>query len=197
MITLGSCEPDKKQEEETVKGKPLISKVTTGGGKDEVTAIWLATPSSLGKLSLERDTHYWSNGAFNLVQLLLYVLGQIGPSHLIMSSYSFGSDAVTALKRHMDKGELLSVRFLIDNRVKSLSPKPFEQLTTSFPGAVRCTSVHAKVVCLWNDETYVSIVGSQNATNNPKLERGTIFVNREVFDFDRQNLEIAWENGFE
>lgn len=197
MIKFGSCEPEKQEDNTLVKGKPMISKVTTGGGKDEVTAIWLATPSSLGSLSLEHDTHYWSNGAFNLVQLLLYVLGQIGPAHLIMSSYSFATDAVTALKRHMDKGELLSVRFLIDNRVRSLSPKPFEQLTTSFPGAVRCTSVHAKVVCLWNDDIEVSIVGSQNATNNPKLERGTIFVNSEVFEFDKKNLEIAWENGFE
>lgn len=196
MIKFGSCEPE-KQDESQVKGKPMINKVTSGGGKDEVTAIWLATPSSLGKLRTDADTHYWSNGAFNLVQLLIYVLSQIGPSHLIMSSYSFGSDAVTALKRHMDKGELLSVRFLIDNRVKSLSAKSFEQLATSFPGAVRCTSVHAKVVCLWNDDIKVDIVGSQNATNNPKLERGTIFVNNVIFDFDKKNLEIAWENGFE
>ena len=178
-------------------GKPMINKATSGSTKDEITAIWLASPSELGELSRTRSTHYWSNGAFNLVQLLLYVLGQIGPSHLIMSSYSFAAEAVTALKRQQEKGNLLSARFLIDNRVRSLSPKPFAQLTESFPGAVRCTSVHAKVVCLWNEDAKISIVGSQNATNNPKLERGTIFIGDDVFDFDRKNLEIAFENGFE
>ena len=195
MIRLGQTNPEQTEEEN--KGKPLIDKTTSGSTKDEITAIWLASPAELGRLDLEHSTHYWSNGAFNLVQLLLYVLAQIGPSHLIMSSYSFASEAVTALSKQLDKGNLLSARFLIDNRVRSLSPKPFEQLTESFPGKVRCTSVHAKVVCLWNEKTKISIVGSQNATNNPKLERGTIFVGDDVFDFDRKNLEIAFENGFE
>lgn len=194
MIKLGSTEPDKPKEEEGFKMTGLKTALI-GGSKDEIAAYYLSSPSGLGKLAADRNTHYWSNGSFNLVQLMLYILGQIGPAHVIMSSYSFSAESATSLKNKVEKGEILSARFLIDNRVRSLSPKPFAQLTESFPGCVRCTSVHAKVVCLWNDAWRISIVCSQNATSNPKLERGTIFTDREVFMFDKMNLEEAYDNG--
>lgn len=192
MIKFGDTTPEVKDKTED---GVMINSMTAGMSSFDIKAIWLTSPKQLGKLCLDHDTHYWSNGAFNLVHLLLYVLSQIGPAHLIMSSYSFAIDSVTAMKKKLDDGVLLSARFLIDNRVRSLSPKPFAQLVESFPGNVRCTSVHAKVVCLWNDKYKVSIVGSQNATNNPKLERGTIFVNPEVFDFDKTNLDVAFDQG--
>jgi len=38
-------------------------------------------------------------------------------------------------------------------------------------------------------------VTSQNATDNPKLERGTIFTDRSVFDFDLNVLEDEFKRG--
>jgi hypothetical protein len=59
----------------------------------------------------------------------------------------------------------------------------------------RCISVHAKVALLWNDQWKVSIVTSQNATDNPKLERGTIFTDPQVFNFDLKVLTHEFERG--
>lgn len=200
MIRLGCCEPEKPTEKAPEKD-PSLAKAEIGGTKDEIAAFYLSSPEGLGVLPQNRNIHYWSNARFNLVQLMLYIIAQTGPAHIIMSSYSFSAESVSTLKHKQEKGELLSARFLIDNRVRSLSPKPFEQLTSSFPGCVRCTSIHAKVVCIWNDNWKISVVCSQNATSNPKLERGTIHTSfceeNAVFLFDKMNLEKAYQNGYE
>lgn len=149
----------------------------------------------LGSIQQGVDKHFYSNGSFNLVQLMLYVLHQTGPAHVFLSTYSIAEDSISTLRRYVDCGNILSIRFLIDNRVRSISPKPFAHLVTSFPDNFRCTSLHAKVALVSNDKWHVSIVGSQNATHNPKLERGIIHTSSSIWNFDNRILNEAFERG--
>ncbi len=163
--------------------------------KDECIVELLSSPKQLGLMKKGVTKHFFSSGAFNLIQLILYVLKQTGPAHLFLTSYSISIDSLNTLLREKETGQLLSVRFLIDNRVRSISPKPFDFLVTAFPNAYRCCAMHAKVALIWNNEWQVSIVGSQNATHNPKLERGIIHTDRQVFEFDKSRLEYEFEQG--
>lgn len=155
----------------------------------------LCSPSALGVINPGTDKHFYSKGAFNLVQLILYLLKQSGPAHIFMSSYSIAEDSLATLKRYCDKGTILSIRFLIDNRVRTISPKPFDYLVTSFPDSYRCTALHAKVALIYNDNVRWTVVGSQNATRNPKLERGIIHTSKEVFDFDFKMMTDEFDAG--
>lgn len=162
---------------------------------DDLVADIISRPEQLGAIEIGKSKHYYSSGAFDLVQLVLYVLRQTGPAHVLLASYSVGDRTITKLRKCLEDGELLSIRFLIDNRVRTISPKPFDHMLQAFPGCVRCRTLHAKVALVWNDRFHIDIVGSQNATHNPKLERGTIFTNREVFDFDKKVLENEFLEG--
>jgi hypothetical protein len=155
----------------------------------------LQSTQQLGSIQQGVDKHFYSNGSFNLVQLMLYVLHQTGPAHVFLSTYSIAEDSISTLRRYVDCGNILSIRFLIDNRVRSISPKPFAHLVTSFPDSYRCTSLHAKVALISNDKWHVSIVGSQNATHNPKLERGIIHTSSDIWNFDNRILNEAFERG--
>ena len=104
-------------------------------------------------------------------------------------------DSIAAIHRKVETGELLSVRFLIDNRVRSISPKPFDYLVTTFPDCYRCLALHAKVALLYNEDWKITVVGSQNATHNPKLERGIIHTGRDIFDFDFKMLNDEFDSG--
>lgn len=161
----------------------------------DLIAEKLLHPDAMGKLIPGMDKHFYSSGAFNLIQLLFYVLKQTGPAHLFLTSYSISMDSIAALRRKQDTGELFSVRFLIDNRVRSISPKPFDFLINAFPGCYRCLALHAKVALVYNDTWKISIVGSQNATHNPKLERGIIHTGSDVFDFDLKMLNDEFDSG--
>ena len=169
----------------------------TADQDDEFVVETISSPSMLGEIDFAAKgcKHYYSSGAFNLIQLVLYVLKQVGPAHVLLATYSVNERSITTLKNHLDDGKILSMRFLIDNRVRTISPKPFDHMITAFPGCVRCRTLHAKVALIWNDDFKVDIVGSQNATHNPKLERGIIFTADNVFDFDKKVLEYEFEQG--
>lgn len=161
----------------------------------EVIADVLERTSQLGAIEQGIDKHFYSNGAFNLVQLMLYVLKQTGPAHVFLSTYSIAEDSISTLRRYVDDGTILSIHFLIDNRVRSISPKPFAHLIASFPDAYRCTSLHAKVALISNDDWHISIVGSQNATHNPKLERGIIHTSEDIWRFDNNIMYDQFNEG--
>ena len=153
----------------------------------------IALTKAIGKIELGKNTHYYSFGNFNLVRLIVYLLKQLGPSHVFMSSYSFSTKSIHQLNHLLEKKQLLSFRVLLDNRVRSISPKPFQMIAASFD--YRCTSVHAKTALIYNDTWQIAIVTSQNATDNPKMERGIIFTDPEIFQFDLQNLTNAFHRG--
>ena len=152
-----------------------------------------ALTRSIGQLENGREHHFYSWGNFNLVRLISYLIKQTGPAHVFMTSYSFSQKSIEQLQHKISKGEILSFRIILDNRVRVMSPKPFQMIASSFN--YRCISVHAKVALIWNDEWKITIVTSQNATDNPKLERGTIFTDLQVFNFDLKVLENEFERG--
>ena len=152
-----------------------------------------ALTRSIGQLENGREHHFYSWGNFNLVRLISYLIKQTGPAHVFMTSYSFSQKSIEQLQHKISKGEILSFKVILDNRVRVMSPKPFQMIASSFD--YRCISVHAKVALIWNDQWKISIVTSQNATDNPKLERGTIFTDQQVFNFDLKVLENEFERG--
>ena len=162
---------------------------------NDIVVPLLKHPSALGEIRMGQTKHFYSNGAFNLVQLVLYLLKQTGPAHVFISSYSIAEDSLATLKKLQDKGEIWDIAFLIDNRVRTISPKPFDYLVTAFPDRYRCCALHAKVALIWNDDWHLSVVGSQNATHNPKLERGIIHTSQEVFYFDFKTLNHEFDRG--
>ena len=152
-----------------------------------------ALTSAIGLLENGKKHHFYSHGNFNLVRLICFLLRQTGPAHLMLTSYSFSRESIEQLQNRVDKGAILSFKVLLDNRVRVMSPLPFQMIAASFD--YRCISVHAKIALIWNDHWKITILTSQNATDNPKLERGTIFTDSEIFDFDYKNLNDEFDRG--
>ena len=148
---------------------------------------------SIGQLQNGKTTHYYSYGNFNLVRLIAHLLKQTGPANIFMTSYSFSQSSIEQLLNYRQKGLIISFRVIVDNRVKTMSPIPFQMLSTAFD--YRCSSIHAKVALIWNDSWNITIATSQNATDNPKMERGTIFTDIETFNFDKNALENEFLRG--
>lgn len=162
---------------------------------DDCVAEVLLQPDQLRPILRGHNKHFYTRGAFDLIQLVLFILKQVGPSDVVISSYSIAEQTLKTIKRMCDKGEIRSIRFLIDNRVRSISPKPFNVLVTSFPDCYRCLALHAKVALISNDDWKITVVGSQNATHNPKLERGIIHTDPKIFDFDKMILDDEFNSG--
>lgn len=196
MLVNTSELKEKEQPHKQLLQQPeKVWKIESSQSDIEAISCILSRPAQLGELCQGMDKHFFSDGAFNLIQLLLYVLQQTGPAHVFISTYSIAEDSIATLQRYCDNGRILSIRFLIDNRVRTISPKPFARLVATFPEQYRCLALHAKVVLVWNDEWHISIVGSQNATHNPKLERGIIHTAEQIWNFDKSILDEEFQRG--
>lgn len=172
--------------------QPVILKRNTGFVRLLADPDVLLT-KSIGVLDPDRNIHFYSWANFNLVKLILYLLKQTGPASLFMTSYSFSQKSIESLNARKASGLIREIKVLVDNRVKVMSPKPFQMLAGSFD--YRCTSVHAKVALIWNETWKISVITSQNATDNPKLERGVIYTDPAIFDFDYKTLSDVFDRG--
>ncbi len=147
----------------------------------------------LGEIVPGQDKHFWSHANFNMMRLVFWVLDQTGPANILMSTYSISPKTIQGVMNRKEKGLIKEIRFIVDNRVRSMSAKAFDLLVANFD--YRCISIHAKVACIWNEQHHITIVTSQNATDNPKMERGVIYTGMDVFNFDKQVLEDAYHRG--
>lgn len=172
---------------------PKSIRQKSGGKSKLVSDVEKTLTEAIGQLENGFTVHYYSYGNYNLVRLMLYLLKQTGPAHVFMTSYSFSQKSIEQIKKRLEREEILTFRVIIDNRVKSMSPKPFQMLSTSFD--YRCISIHAKVALIWNGKWKITIITSQNATDNPKMERGVIYTDSKLFDFDYKALEDAFQRG--
>ena len=183
-------EPEAKQEVRGVRYADMENAV-----KVDAVAEVLLSPQGLGAIKPGTSKHFYSDGAFNLVQLVTYILKQTGPAHIFLTTYSIAEDSINVLKRKVEQGEILSARFIVDNRVRSMSAKNFDLLAGSFAGCYRCRALHAKVALVYNEDWHITLIGSQNARRNPKLERGIIRTDVNIFNFDKKIHEHEFDSG--
>lgn len=147
----------------------------------------------IGKIIPGKTIHFWSFGNFNMMRLIFHILDHIGPSDILLSSYSISPKTISGIINRQEKGLIKSFRLIVDNRVRSISPKPFDMIVRNFD--YRCSSIHAKVACIRSASLYVTVISSQNATDNPKAERGTIYTDPDIYEFDYKNLLNVFDNG--
>jgi hypothetical protein len=137
----------------------------------------------IGGIYQDRAVHFITSGRFSIHDLILHILKQTGPADLLVSTWSISELAIRQIVQKHTEGIIRSIRFLIDPRVKVRNPKPLQMLAANFDYKLK--ACHAKVTLIGNESWNISIVGSANLTNNPRIERGIIFPFREVYEFDK------------
>ena len=141
----------------------------------------------LGKIENGKFYQFYCYGRFSMHDVIIYLLKQTGPAHILCGTWSIAQDSIDQLVRLKNKNEILSLGFVLDPRVKVTKAKPLQMIKANFPFVF--SPWHAKVTVIYNEYWNISIVSSQNLTKNPKIERGCIFTDKETFEFDKKVLE--------
>lgn len=139
----------------------------------------------IGQIQKDHAIHFITSGRFSMNDLLLYVLKQTGPADVWISTWSISELAIRQIVQKYTEGIIRSISFLIDPRVKNRNPKPLQMVIANFNDTVKLKACHAKVTLIENESWTISIIGSANLTQNPRIERGIIFPFRDIFEFDK------------
>lgn len=136
------------------------------------------------------EIHFWSFGRFAQHDLLFYLLRQTGPAHVEVATWSICTEAMERIPRLVSDGTILTIRFILDPRVKVRNPLPLQILIKNFPYVL--APCHAKVTLIHNEDWNVSVITSQNMTRNPRMERGVISTYPEIFKFDKEVFDESF-----
>ena len=138
----------------------------------------------IGEIQKGIAVHFITSGRYSTHDLLLYLLKQTGPADVLISTWSISEMAIRSILQKYTEGIIKSISFLIDPRVKVRNPQPLQILASNFDYKLK--ACHAKVALIGNDDWKISIVGSANLTNNPRIERGIIMPFPDVYEFDKK-----------
>jgi hypothetical protein len=146
-------------------------------------------------VQLHEHTHFYTDGAWNMHQLLIGLIGIAGKSDVYLSSFAMSETAVRALLGLQDVGLIKSLHCVIDNRVETRSAGSL-QLLKSISNRIVLRACHAKVTIIEGEHLDLVILGSANYTENKRMEVGVITKSESVSRFHKEWIcKILAENG--
>ena len=138
-------------------------------------------------------THYVSDGDWSMHDLVMELLKKYKPAELFITTYALREFSVRQLVMAIERKELLAVKMLVDYRAQVRTPQVFDFAKMNM-NKICLTSIHAKVTVLRSAQGSVSIVGSANWTQNPRVEVGVISCDDAVAQFHINWIEKLLDN---
>lgn len=143
-----------------------------------------------------KDIHFMSHGEWSTHELIMHLLTLIGPAHLYFTTWSLKEYPVRLLMKALEDGRLMSIYALLDARVRVRNPEVLHLAKVQFT-TIREYDCHAKVAVLMNEDWQVTVVGSANMTNNPRVEACVLSTHPDVASFHQGWIMKLIESGEE
>lgn len=137
---------------------------------------------------------YYSEGDFSMHQLIEHLINQMGEVSVVLSSFSITELAVRTFYRLIEQKKIKQISCLFDFTVKrhKVSLLFFISNVVKNIAIAKC---HAKIVLLYNDKQFISVISSANLNINDKIEAGIISSNKQTFDFFYNKLTHSISKG--
>jgi hypothetical protein len=128
------------------------------------------------------DIHFVSRGDWNLHDFFNSVLPWYQPADLYLTTYAIYEFPIRQILLARQANELSSVHMVLDARCKARMVETFV-LAQMMSNRIGVTPCHAKIFVLKGPNGCITKVGSQNWTNNPRIEAGVVSTNPAVANF--------------
>lgn len=128
--------------------------------------------------------HFVSMGDWSTHNLVEHLLKTTGPATVYAATWSVTENPIRQLMRLADAGKIKELNLVIDWRVKVRCPQSLQLSRAAFAN-VRAANCHAKATVIQNKDWNISIIGSANYTNNPRIEAGVITESKQIANFHK------------
>jgi hypothetical protein len=129
-------------------------------------------------------------GRWSQYELLNYILCQTGPAAVWISTWKINMDAAVNLYALCKNGLITDLSCILEKRIPVTSPEALD-LVKMHADRIRITDNHSKVMVVMNEQWGVSVLGSANMTNNPRIEAGVLFTHRHIAEWNRHWMEAV------
>lgn len=134
-----------------------------------------------------------TNGKFSLHNLVISLADQNKPVEIHATTFALREFPVRQLMIAMEMGIITGLKIVVDKRAKMRTPEVFTLAENNFCQIYQA-EIHAKVTVLNTPAGYITIIGSQNWTTNPKIEAGVIIMDNATGEFHKSWIEKLMNN---
>lgn len=136
----------------------------------------------IGTITEGVGIHFVTNGAWDMADLMFYVLDQLQPATISFCTWQINEDAVRKLNIAMQQGHITQLNAVLDRRIKIRNESALEFIK-QFGKVNHAADCHAKVLVIRGQGRAVAVIGSANMTTNRRIEAGYLSTNSQVADF--------------
>lgn len=140
-----------------------------------------------------KQIHFVSDGDWSNHDLIITLIQKFHPAELFITTYAIRDFPIKQLILAQERGEIVSIKLLIDSRAQIRSPEAYS-LAAMNVNQIAQTSIHAKVTVMRSPVGCVTVVSSQNWTQNPKIEAGVITCSESIAFFHLSWIEKIMSN---
>lgn len=134
---------------------------------------------AIGELKDETNYHFDTATKWNLHDLIVYLIRQIGPSKVYFSTYAIKEYQARLLTGMQKDGLITELHALMDYRVPT-HDKDAAQLIEANATSYGYIRTHSKLTVIQGEKLTATITGSANLTNNTTADTGVITISQAI-----------------
>lgn len=126
---------------------------------------------AIGELNHDNEIFCFNKGQFGLIDIIAYILKQIGKSNIDILTWAIGDKALDEILHLQELDLINNMRIIIDYSYIQLHPEYCQKLRSVFgDDSIRVTKNHSKILLIRNNDWNLSIRSSMNLNINRRLE---------------------------
>lgn len=142
-----------------------------------------------------------TKGQFSLIHMITVMLDKIGPSDIIISTWSAGLRDSLALDAMRQSGQVRTCLLILDRSYSTRQPEYAVTVEDAFGKEnIRTTNTHAKFVLMRSDTAHICIRSSMNLNKNDRCENFDLDDDPAIYqfyhDFATEIFEKSEKPGF-
>ncbi|MCK4518064.1 hypothetical protein KAT92_04765 [Candidatus Babeliales bacterium] len=182
-VKMTSKKPNVDFEPKDLLGMNLTHDIKTNKKKVMVSGSTVSVDKIVGNIEHGMSRFGFTAGQFSLSTLIEYILDQIGPSELYLSTWAASKDGLKKSFEFLRHNKITGIKFMIDTGAKQYRDESFGALLDKFGDCIRTTRIHAKFCVIKNENFNIVIRTSANLNRNTRLECFEIDENKDFADY--------------
>lgn len=159
-----------------------------------LTAKVGSAAQAFGDIEPGMDVFCLTHGQFSLIDALVYLSYEIGPSRLSVCTWTAGAKDLQHMADMLRSGSFTDVRWLVDRSFITRQPAYCHKLREEFgDDCIRTTNTHAKFSTLRNDRFDLAIRTSMNLNQNPRMESVEVSDDAALADFLDAQFDLYFD----
>ena len=139
---------------------------------------------AIGRLKHNCEIFGFNKGQFYLIDIMSYILKQVGKSDLDIITWAIGNETIDKLVHLQALGLIGDLRLILDYSYRTMHPEYCQKLRDIFgDDSIRVTKNHSKITLIRNKDWNLSIRSSMNLNINRRLEYFEISDDAELMGF--------------